>query len=665
MNSKLWLGLPLAVALLGCEPARRGVEPGSHPQTGTVHVSADGARVFALSKDHQAVLVFDRASGAQVGEIAVGERPNAMTVLEDGRLAVTLEGEGVLVILDPQTQQEAGRIAVGTEPVAVVGLHNQAAVLLGAGQAVVLVDLARLEVTRSIALDTRAPSGLAVVADNTLYVSHFYDGKLSVVDVAAGRVTSQVRMHMPSNPLLFPNQLASLTVSPKGDEVSAPHQEANNDPGGFRNGSTTVTQAYYVQGPSGMPAVVPAVGTVDPRTHVATSDTDPPSATVCPGCAGQVGTTNVTRVVDPNTPRPPPAVHNVFDTATFGDLKLNGPVAVAYVDGGRGRLTLYRGTSNVVLTRANIVGDMDAVVQAWDVGEGADGLAVSPDGTHAFVYSQFDHTLHTLDIPQVDTGAELKTGLFGARAKAATTGTIRSTGQVSRATTSTQRARAVSVPFDVDAGRRLFFGAQLDSLTNKGAVSCQSCHPNGRSDGMVWTFGTARFRNTPQLGGRISDSAPFHWDGDRPDTHSMNMTIEQFMGGTGLFGQQLDQLWTFIDTIPKAPSAMAADTQMQDTILRGEALFFSPTTQCGTCHTGALLTDNQAWQVGTSDRETWVSFGTPVLAGLSASGPYFHDGREPTLDSLVQNFVKTDRMGKGSHLTDQQLSDLVAYLKSL
>ena len=618
--------------------------------------------VFILSKDHHAVLVY-RPGGGLVGEIPVGPAPSAMALAPDGRLLVVDAEDGMLRVLDGNSGAVSSQVQVGVEPMAVVAAGSQAWVALARESALVEVDVDRMEVLRRIELPMREPRGLALVDENHLYVSHFYDGHLSVVDTRSGQVTGRISVAMPSNPLLYPNQLASLTVSPQRDEVVAPHQEANNDPDGQRSGNPAPTtgNTYYVDGPSGMPAVVPAVATVDPRTDTATSDTDPPNANVCSTCTGTAGVTPLRDSGDTSRARDMPMVQNIFDTPVFGSAALNGPVAAAYVDGGRGVLLLYRGTDNAVLLRRKVKSGQQAVVAEYHVGAGADGLAVSPDGRTVYVYAQFDHTVHQLTVESLDDTAE--PFKFKRGPSDNTTASVVALPQ-GQATTGAL-ARDTGLAANVDHGRRLFYGAQSDKLTIKGAVSCQSCHPDGRSDGMIWTFGTQTLRNTPQLGGTISETAPFHWTGDRPSRSSMNQTIQQFMGGTGLENDAMEDLWAFIDTVPAAQSPLKYQDELAASVARGESIFFSEQAACATCHSGTMKTDGRAYDVGTSNLEANIVFGTPVLKGLAASGPYLHDGREASLESLVRNYVATDLMGAGSHLSQAQLSDLVNYLKTL
>ena len=119
-------------------------------------------------------------------------------------------------------------------------------------------------------------------------------------------------------------------------------------------------------------------------------------------------------------------------------------------------------------------------------------------------------------------------------------------------------------------------------------------------------------------------------------------------------------------TIRAAPSPAALQPELSEAQLRGQMIFDAPETRCTECHTGPHFTDNNNWDIGTqSGSLDRVDFQTPVLHGISRTAPYLHDGSARSLEELVDVFIRTDRMGVGSHLTDQQASDLVEYLKTL
>lgn len=59
-------------------------------------------------------------------------------------------------------------------------------------------------------------------------------------------------------------------------------------------------------------------------------------------------------------------------------------------------------------------------------------------------------------------------------------------------------------------------------------------------------------------------------------------------------------------------------------------------------------------------------FDTPTLRDIYASGTYFHDGGARTLMDTINNTVNDkDMHGRTSHLKQQELQDLVEYLKAL
>ncbi|HXA07701.1 MAG TPA: hypothetical protein VNY30_22800, partial [Bryobacteraceae bacterium] len=54
-------------------------------------------------------------------------------------------------------------------------------------------------------------------------------------------------------------------------------------------------------------------------------------------------------------------------------------------------------------------------------------------------------------------------------------------------------------------------------------------------------------------------------------------------------------------------------------------------------------------------------FKGPILRGLAARAPYFHNGSAASLDDVVTFYQQRFNLG----LTDQQQRNLVAFLKSL
>ncbi len=104
---------------------------------------------------------------------------------------------------------------------------------------------------------------------------------------------------------------------------------------------------------------------------------------------------------------------------------------------------------------------------------------------------------------------------------------------------------------------------------------------------------------------------------------------------------------------------------------RGKELF-SGRAQCAICHVPPLFTEpgwnmHTAEEIGVDDFQASRSpddrYRTSPLRGLwtHTKGGFYHDGRFPTLLDVVNHY---DNL-KSLHLSDQEKSDLVEYLKSL
>lgn len=208
-----------------------------------------------------------------------------------------------------------------------------------------------------------------------------------------------------------------------------------------------------------------------------------------------------------------------------------------------------------------------------------------------------------------------------------------------------------------DTGHEMFH-------TNKNgasALACASCHPEGRDDGLVWTFSDIGKRRTQTLGGGVLQTAPLHWDGDMKglDEIMSEVFVNRMGGDPATAGpRRVRAFGTWVDQIPVLPLSPIED---QDAVARGDALFRDPTVGCASCHSGEKLTNNQSADVGTGQ-----AFQVPTLVGLASRAPYLHDGCAPT---LAARFDPTcgggDKHGKTSHLTGAQIGDLVAFLEAL
>lgn len=214
------------------------------------------------------------------------------------------------------------------------------------------------------------------------------------------------------------------------------------------------------------------------------------------------------------------------------------------------------------------------------------------------------------------------------------------------------QARTIRLPgpFGYDAGRALFHRETASGM------ACASCHPEGREDGQVWEFGFGA-RRTQSLAGGVLARAPFHWNGDMADMDQlMTAVFDQRMAGFTSTHAEHVSLGPWLDRIP-APAPLLGDATA---IARGEALFTGPEQGCVSCHQGENFTTNALADVGTGGM-----FKTPSLIGVAARAPFLHNGCAPTLRDRFGACGGGEAHGRTAHLTQEQISDLVAYLESL
>lgn len=215
------------------------------------------------------------------------------------------------------------------------------------------------------------------------------------------------------------------------------------------------------------------------------------------------------------------------------------------------------------------------------------------------------------------------------------------------------RTIALSSESREDTGHTIFHS------NSGGGLACASCHAEGDDDGHVWNFASIGPRRTQTFRGGLSGTEPFHWDGDQQTiSHLMTNVFTGRMSGPVLSDLQVRTLQGWIDRMP----VRAAPRVMDSAAERGRALFNDARVACASCHSGSAMTNNQNSDVGTG-----AAFQVPTLRGIAWRAPFMHDGCAPTLRDRFTNPAcgGGDRHGVTSHLSTDQINDLVAYLETL
>ena len=276
----------------------------------------------------------------------------------------------------------------------------------------------------------------------------------------------------------------------------------------------------------------------------------------------------------------------------------------------------------------------------------------------------------------------------------------------------------------VELGRKLFNDPILSA---NNTLACINCHmpessfsdPNQFSTGIDGFLGN---RNSSALI-NLGWSSSFNWDGSvksleeqafEPVTNSLEMhnswnnvenTLNQDEEYLLLFKQAYNI--DYIDSthvvmaIAQFERTLISNNSKFDKYSRGEevftkselngfAIFNSEKGDCFHCHGTSLFTDNLFHNNGL-DVEPFLDLGlgkitentsdngkfkTPTLRNIEVSAPYMHDGRFATLEKVIEHYDSgghfsstvdplMKKLGVGLNLTNQEKSDLIAFLKTL
>jgi hypothetical protein len=203
-------------------------------------------------------------------------------------------------------------------------------------------------------------------------------------------------------------------------------------------------------------------------------------------------------------------------------------------------------------------------------------------------------------------------------------------------------------------------GLNLFHAHAEAGIACASCHAEGGEDGHTWNFSTGARRTQPLGGIVISETAPFHWDGNLATfDHLFKDVGVGRMGLPSLDAEESLALQEFLDRLPRPPPAgPSADPAI---VTEGAVLFGDATVGCTECHSGWRYSNGESADVGTGG-----TFQVPSLIGVAARLPLMHDGCAETLRERFDDLTcGGSTHGDTAHLSSDQIDALVAFLESL
>lgn len=272
-----------------------------------------------------------------------------------------------------------------------------------------------------------------------------------------------------------------------------------------------------------------------------------------------------------------------------------------------------------------------------------------------------------------------------------------------------------------ELGRYLYFDPRLSA---DDTVSCASCHDPkfAFTDGAATSTGIRKQhgnRSAPTILNHAYALAQF-WDGRAPtleeqakgpmanpiemgNTHDAIVTRLKTVGGYGpFFAKAFGSAEITIDRVAMAIACFertvlsgnapydrykAGDKKaMTPAQVHGMSVFFDK-AKCDRCHEGPNFTLNMYANLGigtdkpdpdegrysvTHNPRDRGAFKTPTLREIEHTAPYMHDGSLKTLEEVIEFYDKggtpnknLDEQIKPLHLTAQEKSDLVSFLKAL
>ncbi len=587
--------------------------------------SNDGKTLYIAGATAGKVLVFDTASRKVTGSVAVPAAPSGLALSPDGaQLFVTCASPNSQVcIIDTAAGKVTTMLPAGHTTMApVVSADGKTLFVCNRFQNnVSVIDLAGKKEVRRIAVQ-REPVAAALTADGKflLVANHLHHGRadadvvaaaVSVIDPVAGKVVKE--LPLPNGSGL----LRDIRVSPDGKYAVVTHVLARFhlpttqlERGWMNTNAKTIIDLASLKIVNTVLLDNVDSGAADPWGAAWTAD----SKTVVVAHSG----THEISVIDfpgllaklAKLPEKPDET-KAYDYTAASRIQADVPNDLSFLVGVRRRIRLPesdRGPRAVVVI-----------------------------GTTAYVANYYSDNLTAIEF---------------------------STEYVKPVSISLGSTKTMDV---VRAGEYYFNDA---GLCFQGWQSCGSCHSeDARVDAMNWDLlndGIGNPKNSKSLL-LAFDTPPAMSLGVRDDAATaVRAGIKHI-----LFTVQPDDVANSLDAYVKSlkpiPSPLLEKGQLSPAALRGRHLFDNPEVGCAQCHPAPLFTTKQRYDVNTHsqyDREV-REFDTPTLVEMWRTAPYLHDGSAATARDVLTTRNIDDKHGKTSHLSAQQLDDLVAYLLSL
>lgn len=511
-------GLLFAVApLIACG------EPATAPRSASIALSPDESIVYVANTEQGTVSRIERAS-ANVLEIPVGRAPARIALLGPNRVFVSLHGERALVEL----RESGGELAieraveVGREPfgLAVSALRNEVYVVSSAPGSLQVLDAESLGVKAEIPLPDEPRWIVLAPNEDVAFVASFLAGTLSRIDLDTHTVTKVLAD--PGRTFGPPQDRAPLSLRLTGDLAID------------REGALLIAPGLVIDN------ATPMEWREDAGRNLVLA------AGRGPGGTGRFTPVLVTVPIDLGD-----SLGSSVQTIAFGGRSIPGdiqgvPTSVTIPEGGLAVVTLEGTRSLAVIDvetalRDKLCGKVPQTEIAFapavpiTMGEGGKGIeAIARD--RAIVHAGVDDGIQEVDLSRARS--RIARGVVGPRLLIASLA-------AAPLIPSTQAPRSSEIAL----GRRLFVSAIDRRVTSEPrGVSCNTCHTEGRTDGLSWPFPDGH-RRTPSLVRAISRAALADRDDMRQSIARSALEKARMMGGHGLTRAEAEAIAEYLETL--------------------------------------------------------------------------------------------------------------------
>lgn len=217
-------------------------------------------------------------------------------------------------------------------------------------------------------------------------------------------------------------------------------------------------------------------------------------------------------------------------------------------------------------------------------------------------------------------------------------------------------------------GMAIFYdgGRSLDQW-----YSCHSCHQHGGGNSRpmdTMNDGTPMTLKTVLPLYHVTETRPWTWHGWQNDlSAAIHKSLTSTMIGDAPDEEDTRALLAFLETLQAPPNPFrTAGGGLTEAAQRGRQLFESSKAACADCHNGRYLTDGKIHDVGLgSAADHYQGYNTPSLRGVYRKVRLLHSGRARSLDRVINDLHSPEQVAGEGRLTEQEVADLIEYLKSL